>query len=116
VRITASSSAPMYAVAARYQEVGNYRDDVVRKSATSLGAVLHSNERDSLTDGVRSATPASFASTWRVTDPTTGAVVSQDSGTQAGTTLAKLEQVVDVRSIALVRHVPSSRTLLARSW
>ena len=167
VRITASSSAAMYAVAARYQEVGDYRDNVVRKSATSLDVVLHSNERDSLTarignftvdpvapppvpvgstmttrvdagggafaeasgivdvagrfvdvalacchaagdgsakqvriliDGLRSATPASFAYTWRVTDPTTGAVVSQDSGTQAGATLAKLERVLDVRS------------------
>jgi hypothetical protein len=167
VRITASSSAPMYAVAARYQEVGNYVDDVLRKSVTSLDAVLRSNERDSLTarigvfsvdpvapppvpvgstmttridagggafaeasgifdvarqtadvalacchaagdgsvkqvriliTGVRATTPASFAYTWRVTDPTTGAVVSQDSGTQTDATLAKLEQVLDVRS------------------
>lgn len=167
VRITASSSAPMYAVAARFQEAGGYRDDVIRKSVTSLDTVLQSNERDTLTarignfsvdpfpppavpvgstmttridagggafaqasgivdvagqsvdvalaccraagdgaakqvriliSGVRRATPASFAYTWRVTDPTTGAVVSQDSGTRDGATLARLEQVLDVRS------------------
>jgi hypothetical protein len=167
VHITAASSAPMDAVVARYQEVGDYHDDVIRKSATSLDVVLRSNERDSLTarignfsvdpvpapsvpagstmttrvdagggafaeasgivdvagqavdvalacchatadgsakqvrilvTGVRSANAPSFSYTWRVTDPATGAVVSQDSGTQSGATLAKLEQVLDVRS------------------
>ena len=167
VRITASSSAPMDAVAARYQQVGDYRDDVIRKSPTSLDAVLRSNEGDSLTarignftvdpvpapsvpvgstmttridagggafaeasgivdaagrsvdvalacchaagdgsarqvriiiTGVRSVPQTSFAYAWRVTDPTTGAVVSQDSGTQTDATVARLERVLDVRS------------------
>lgn len=55
--------------------------------------------------GVRSGTPATFAYAWRITDPATGTVLSQDSATRVGVphgpdggTLARLEQVLDVRS------------------
>ena len=180
VRITASSSAPMNARAQRHQEVGNYRDDVLHRLATSLDVVLRSSERDSLTasvgsfglapesapsvpagstmtmrvdagdgafaeaagitpsdpgpfgygqsadvslacchavgdgsakqvriiiTGVRSGSPATFAYAWRITDPASGTVLSQESATRVGVpygpdggTLARLEQVLDVRS------------------
>lgn len=55
--------------------------------------------------GTRSGSPASFDYAWRVTDPATGTVVSQESATRVGVphgpsggTLARLEQVLDVRS------------------
>lgn len=55
--------------------------------------------------GTRSGTPATFAYAWRVIDPATGTVVSQESATRVGvpsdpygSTLARLEQVLDVRS------------------
>lgn len=48
VRITASTSAPMNLSAQRQQDGGNYRDDVVRRLATSFDAVLRSSERDLL--------------------------------------------------------------------
>lgn len=178
VRITASSSAPVNVRARRFQEVGNYADDVLRKLATSLDVVLRSSERDSLTasigafgvdvagapsvpagttmtmridagggafaegltvsgsgplgygeladatlacchgvgdgspkqvriiiTGTRSGSPATFAYAWRIIDPATGTVVSQESATRVGvpsdpygSTLARLEQVLDVRS------------------
>jgi hypothetical protein len=178
MHITASSSVPMNSRAQRYQEVGDYRDDVLHRLATSLDVVLRSNERDSLTasvgsfglspeaapsvpagstmtmrvdagggafaeaagittadplgygqsadvslacchavgdgsakqvrvliTGARSGTPATFAYAWRITDPATGTVVSQESATRVGVpygpdggTLARLEEVLDVRS------------------
>lgn len=179
VRITASSSAPVNALVQRRQEVGTYRDDVLRRLTTSLDVMLRSGERDSLTatigtfgvdpaaaptvpdgstttmridagggafaeatsigvsdslssgqsysvatlaccravadgsakqvriiiSGSRWTSPSTFAYAWRITDPASGTVVSQESGTrvgvplgQSGSTLARLEQVLDVRS------------------
>lgn len=55
--------------------------------------------------GDRSGSPATFAATWRIIDPATGTVLSQESANRVGVpsssvgdTLAKLEQVLDVRS------------------
>ena len=48
VRITASSSASMNLSAQRLQDGGNYRDDVVRRSATSFDGLSRSSERDLL--------------------------------------------------------------------